>query len=370
MTWAFLDDRVHENPKQVSIGGAAAWYWAMGLTYCRRLEAQRVARGERPDFIPAAAALVLFADAKAKKHVAAIVRVGLWEPVEGGYVVHDYERVYGRQPTPLVEVPPAGDQPTPSQLGGLARAAGASRGPAGTFQRRQPAGPAEHQPAGPAKPASRASGSGSGSDSGSDLSVKAAAKELSGSRASEGEPAAAASVQLDEHGRFRMHVGWTPSEASKQAALMIVAKDHALTWFTGEFIGHFAASDEVDDEKGWQQRWSKWVSRGWNSGKRPPDPNAPPQDPRGGPRRAGGGPAQEWPTDEDLRLREAIRSGHHGEVLKRKLELGQLDHESAKKELRNARDEAKDKEQRHRDRRATGPVPVGDLLPRPKTGAA
>lgn len=47
-----------------------------------------------------------------------------------------------------------------------------------------------------------------------------------------------------------------------------------------------------------------------------------------------GGPSDEWPTDEDISLREAIRSGAHGRNLKAKLEAGQLDAQVARRLVR------------------------------------
>jgi hypothetical protein len=136
MTWAFIDDKANENEKLQSVGGGAAWYWACGLMYCRRKESERRQRGERVDFIPTNQALVLFPDPKARAHVAKLVTAKLWHKVDGGYSVNDYRKVYGG-PAPAEPIQPAGPadiQPTPSQLGGKARAAAASRGPAGTFQ--------------------------------------------------------------------------------------------------------------------------------------------------------------------------------------------------------------------------------------------
>jgi hypothetical protein len=159
----------------------------------------------------------------------------------------------------------------------------------------------------------------------------------------------------------------TPDQVGTLLTALI--PDYAIKATTARFVaGAVADPDDRRSLVNWRKSLSAAVSGDWNNPNRRPQP--PDAAPSAGRKTTLGGRSEHWPTDEDLRLREAIRSGHHGEVLKRKLELGQLDHESAKKELRNARDEARDKEQRHRDRRATGPVPVGDLLPRPKTGAA
>jgi hypothetical protein len=149
MNSVLLFPDANENEKLERVGGAAAWYWACGLMFCRRREQRRREKGEAIDFIPEASSLTLFADTKAKAHVAKLIEVKLWHVVEGGYQVNDYEKLYRDlalslgapagpadiQPEPA-EHQPAGDeppQPTASQLGGMARSL-TSRTPAGTFQ--------------------------------------------------------------------------------------------------------------------------------------------------------------------------------------------------------------------------------------------
>lgn len=136
MTWGFTDDHANESEQLQGIGGAAAWYYTCGDLYCRRKEQERRKAGARLDFIPATAALVLFPDTKAKAHVVAIVRAGLWLQVEGGYVVVGYAVKYGHDAAVSAPSTAPALKPTPAQLGGQARAAQASRGPAGTFQPR------------------------------------------------------------------------------------------------------------------------------------------------------------------------------------------------------------------------------------------
>lgn len=97
MTWAFLDDQANENEKLVEIGGAAAWYWACGLMYCRRKQDERERKQQRLDFIPAKASLTLYADTKAPKHIRELLRVGLWLEAEGGFTVPDYRSTRARR---------------------------------------------------------------------------------------------------------------------------------------------------------------------------------------------------------------------------------------------------------------------------------
>jgi hypothetical protein len=180
MTWAFTDDHANENEALQAIGGAAAWYYTCGDCYCRRKEPERRTSGARLDFIPATAAYTLFPDAKAKAHVKALVGNGLWLEAEGGFVVAGYMRkYYGASAAAVAPAEPVA-RPTPSQLGGQARASQASRGPGGTFQpKSSQLAPAAIQPAGPAAPATRASES--GSDSGEKEEEKPSSKDLTSS---------------------------------------------------------------------------------------------------------------------------------------------------------------------------------------------
>ena len=144
------------NEKLERAGAAAAWYWVCSILFCRGRQEQRAGRGEAIDFVPERNSLQLFADTKAKDYVKALVREKLWHEVDGGYQIHDYEKTYRqlvsagpaapveRQPDTPADIQPAGPEaskPTPSQLGGMKRAA-TSRTPAGTFQPT----PADSQP--------------------------------------------------------------------------------------------------------------------------------------------------------------------------------------------------------------------------------
>ena len=76
-----------------------------------------------------------------------IVGLGLWVPVDGGWLIHDFAE-WQMRPAELQPAGPAVTSRTPagtaSQLGGVARAAGAKRGPGGRFGPSQT--PAESQP--------------------------------------------------------------------------------------------------------------------------------------------------------------------------------------------------------------------------------
>jgi hypothetical protein len=157
MSWGFTDDHANESEALQAIGGAAAWYYTCGDLYCRRKEPERRKTGARLDFIPATAAYTLFPDSKAKAHVKAIAGEGLWQEIEGGFVILGYAEKYGHAAAHNALTASQTAKPSPAQLGGQARAAQASRGPGGTFQpKSSQLAPAGNQPADPAAPAPRA----------------------------------------------------------------------------------------------------------------------------------------------------------------------------------------------------------------------
>jgi hypothetical protein len=82
MPWIKLDDGIALHPKFTTIGAEASWFWVCGLSYS--------ARYLTDGFIPENTLGVLGIGKRYKKHVAALVSVGLWDIVEGGYRIHDY----------------------------------------------------------------------------------------------------------------------------------------------------------------------------------------------------------------------------------------------------------------------------------------
>lgn len=88
MSWVRIDDHANEHPKLLSAGAAACWLWACGLMYCNR---QKVRTGVVPS-----AVLPTLGVEGARKLAERLVAVGLWEPIDGGYRVHDYHEY---QPT-------------------------------------------------------------------------------------------------------------------------------------------------------------------------------------------------------------------------------------------------------------------------------
>jgi hypothetical protein len=86
MSWVKIDDRANEHPKQVEAGAEACWMWVCSLIFCNRNRSQN-------GFIPGIQIGVLYAKFSKRKSTELareLVRVGLWEVVEGGFQIHDY----------------------------------------------------------------------------------------------------------------------------------------------------------------------------------------------------------------------------------------------------------------------------------------
>jgi len=85
MSWAKIDDRANEHRKQVAAGADACWLWTCGLMYVNRQDA-------RDGFIPDGVLGMLYPFKSARKLAAKLVDVGLWDKVDDGYQVHNFEK--------------------------------------------------------------------------------------------------------------------------------------------------------------------------------------------------------------------------------------------------------------------------------------
>ncbi len=95
MSWAKLDDQFADHPKIVTAGPLAAWLYVAGLTYCcRYLTDGRIPEAAVPRLANFGGLARLGPDGwqpvDVGELVAALVENQLWEPCEGGYLIHDY----------------------------------------------------------------------------------------------------------------------------------------------------------------------------------------------------------------------------------------------------------------------------------------
>lgn len=88
MVWVRLADDFTDHPKVVAAGPLAGWLYICGLTYSNRYLTD--------GFVPSGQVRRM-ADVDNPMGLAALlVEVGLWEPVKGGFRIHDY---HGYQPS-------------------------------------------------------------------------------------------------------------------------------------------------------------------------------------------------------------------------------------------------------------------------------
>ena len=84
MPWSRFTDDVYEHPKVILAGPLAGWLWFCGVGYCNRFLTD--------GFLPSGVIRRLADVDDAPRLAQRLVEVGLWERVEGGYRVHDFEK--------------------------------------------------------------------------------------------------------------------------------------------------------------------------------------------------------------------------------------------------------------------------------------
>lgn len=82
MVWVRLEDDIDEHPKLASVDDHAFAVYVCGLAYCNR--------NLTDGFIPSSIAMRLRTSARPKVAITALINARLWEPVDGGWRVHDF----------------------------------------------------------------------------------------------------------------------------------------------------------------------------------------------------------------------------------------------------------------------------------------
>ncbi len=108
MSWVRMDDGAREHRKQLKAGAEACWLWSCGLMYAGRQKAH-------DGFIPSEMLTQLYPFRKPLDLAAKLVEVGLWDKVEGGYHIHDYNEY---QPTAEEVAALAAKRANAGKLGG------------------------------------------------------------------------------------------------------------------------------------------------------------------------------------------------------------------------------------------------------------
>lgn len=80
--WSRVDDNIPHHPKFIKAGAIASWLWVCGNCYCNRYLTD--------GFISHDVLTTLGNIPKVTKHATTLVLTGLWEAVDGGYLVHDF----------------------------------------------------------------------------------------------------------------------------------------------------------------------------------------------------------------------------------------------------------------------------------------
>lgn len=86
--WAKIDDNLWAHPKWINLPDSAKALWVSALSYC--------ACYETDGHISTHTLPTLYPNKHRARAISALVKSGLWEPVNGGYVFHDWEHY---QPT-------------------------------------------------------------------------------------------------------------------------------------------------------------------------------------------------------------------------------------------------------------------------------
>lgn len=96
MAWVKLTDDFTEHPKVLEAGPLAGWLWVSSLAWSNRngtdgkVPSSQVIRLASFDGIGVYTGNYTGEDVQARKLADVLVDVGLWEPIEGGYLIHDY----------------------------------------------------------------------------------------------------------------------------------------------------------------------------------------------------------------------------------------------------------------------------------------
>lgn len=86
--WAKIDDNLWAHPKWINLPDSAKALWVSALSYC--------ACYETDGHISTHTLPTLYPNKHRARAISALVKSGLWEPINGGYVFHDWEHY---QPT-------------------------------------------------------------------------------------------------------------------------------------------------------------------------------------------------------------------------------------------------------------------------------
>lgn len=129
MGWALIDDNFPHHPKVVQAvtqHAQARDLFVCGLCYCRKYRTG--------GFIPDAGVRTLGVSGNLRRITAALLLVGLWDVVPGGYQIHDYEALYDDAGEKATRDLRSQQKREAGRKGGLARAAAQADSPQANFK--------------------------------------------------------------------------------------------------------------------------------------------------------------------------------------------------------------------------------------------
>jgi len=97
MTWIKLDDKFHRNAKVLAMSDAAHRVYVDALSYCGDVEEPNGYLSEEQ------ARSFLKSRGKPTKVISELVELNAWEAVQGGYLIHDFEKYLPKTSTARVQ---------------------------------------------------------------------------------------------------------------------------------------------------------------------------------------------------------------------------------------------------------------------------
>ncbi len=122
MAWVKIDDQAPRNAKLLKAGPAAAWMWVCGIAHAQA----QMTEGFIPDI--AIPTIGVTGSERSRKLADVLVTCGLFDRVDGGYMVHDYlEHNETREEALARRVSLGAKRAAAGRAGGLAKVANAKQ---------------------------------------------------------------------------------------------------------------------------------------------------------------------------------------------------------------------------------------------------
>lgn len=122
MAWVRIDDQVPRNTKCLKAGPAACWLWVCAIAHCQSQLTEGFVSVEALPMIGVKGA------SRAEKLAQVLVGAGLFDRVDGGYLVHDYLEFNGTKDDALArKAKLSAARAEAGRLGGLAKVANAKQ---------------------------------------------------------------------------------------------------------------------------------------------------------------------------------------------------------------------------------------------------